>query len=176
MRQQPRWLEEVFAPTQALGLMPRRRQWQHAGSEEQDQDLNPVLSNPTPLPPPSSSRRALGDSPLRELDWSLGVSMATSDSTHSGRMVYLNPTALSGRCFVSLVSKVRSLSTPQGSAVAANGLGQRGLQAIWIRVLIKSKSTPSALSQALGLVSDLQCFMLTNKPVILLFPFYRQEN
>lgn len=68
--------------------------------------------------------------------------MATSDSTHSGRMVYLNPTVLSGRRFVSLASKVRSLSTPQGSAVAANGLGQRGLQAIWIRVLIKPKSTP----------------------------------
>ena len=50
--------------------------------------------------------------------------MATSDATPSGRMVYLNPTALSGQSFVSLASKLRSLSTPQGSAVAANGLGQ----------------------------------------------------
>ena len=86
--------------------------------------MNPVLSNLTPLPLPSSSHGALGDSHLRELDWSLGVSMATSDSTPSGRMVYLNPTTLSGQSFVSLASKLRSLSTPQGSAVAANGLGQ----------------------------------------------------
>ena len=47
-------------------------------------------------PPPSSSHGALGDPSLRELDGSLGVSMATSDSTPSGRMVYLNPSALSG--------------------------------------------------------------------------------
>lgn len=131
--QQPRWLLEVFAPTQALGLMPRRRRWQDADSEEQGQDSNPVLSNLTPLPLPSSSHGALGDPSLRELDGSLGVSMATSDSTPSGRMVYLNPTALSGRSFVSLASKVRSLSMPRGSAVAANSSGQQdsiGLKAI----------------------------------------------